>query len=276
MYKTLLVPVDGRSRSARSMEFAGKLAGAFDAHVVGLYVKPSAYVPSTARGDGETERMRELQLKMIARLSAEARAQFEAGVKAAGIAQPEWRTADGDPAEAVALHARYADLVVVNQTDPGSDDKSHFADRVLLSVGRPVLVVPYTGELKAGAEHVLVCWNAGREAARAVSDALPFLQRARKVTILSLNPRAGAGEHGEAPGADVALYLARHGVRAETSLAVAKDVDAGNMLLSRAFDLSADLLVMGAYGHSRLRELVLGGATRTVLSSMTLPVLMSH
>jgi len=147
---------------------------------------------------------------------------------------------------------------------------------VMLSVGRPVLVGPYVGEFKALAEHVLLCWNAAREAARALTDALPLLQRAKKVTILSANPEQTPSGHGEAPGSDIALYLARHGVRAEASRAVSKEVDIGSLILSRAFDVGADMIVMGAYGHSRVREIVLGGATRTVLASMTVPVLMSH
>jgi nucleotide-binding universal stress UspA family protein len=143
-------------------------------------------------------------------------------------------------------------------------------------VGRPVLVVPYVGELKDVAQNVMVCWSATREAARAVTDALPLLQRAQKVTVLSANPRGSAQGHGESPGSDIALYLARHGVRAEASRTAAQDVDVGNLILSCAFDAGAGLIVMGAYGHSRVREIVLGGTTRTVLSSMTGPVLLSH
>lgn len=276
MYKTLLVPVDGRSRSARSLEMAAKLASAFDAHVVGLFVKPSSYVPSYVAGEGEADTMRTLMRKRIDALAQEARAQFDAGVKAGGVARPEWRLAEGPDVEAVTLHARYADLVVVNQTDPAAEDKAHFADRMLLSVGRPVLAVPYVGEFKADAHSIMVCWSATREAARAVSDALPLLQRARKVTVLSVNPERSPQGHGESPGSDIALFLARHGVRAETSHTAAKDVDVGNLILSRAYDMGADLIVMGAYGHLRMQEIILGGATRTVLASMTMPVLMSH
>ena len=276
MYKTLLVPVDGRSRSARSLGMAAKLASAFDAHVVGLFVKPSAHVPSYALAEGESETMRALMRERVDALAQEARAQFDAGVKAGGIARHEWRVAEGDAAETVALHARYADLVVVNQTDPAAEEKAHFADQLLMSVSRPVLIAPYVGEIAGAAQNIMACWNATPEAARALTDALPRLQRARKVTILSIKPRGSPQGHGESAGSDIALFLARHGVRAEASSAAAADVDVGNLILSRAFDLGADLIVMGAYGHSRLREMVLGGATRTLLASMTVPVLMSH
>lgn len=274
MFKTLLVAVDPRPRSLRSLEIAGRIANQWDSHVVGLYVKPPMYLPAGLEAGAET--LAELQRKTLTELVSEARARFDAGVKAAGITRSEFRTAEGDIAEAVALHARYADLVIVNQTDPEADVRAHFADAVLMWVGRPVLVVPYTGEFNTLGERILVAWNASREAARAVTDALPFLQRAQQVVVLSIAGKRTADAFGGTPGADVAVYLARHGVKTEVAPTVAADVDAGEEILSRAFDHGADLIVMGAYGHSRAREIVLGGATRTVLKSMTVPVLMSH
>ncbi|MEW5881919.1 MAG: universal stress protein [Pseudomonadota bacterium] len=274
MFKTLLVPVDPRPRSLRSLEIAGKIADRWDSHVIGLYVKPSMYLPAGVEAGAET--LAELQRRTLAELVAEARARFDAGVKAAGITRSEFRADEGDIAEVVALHARYADLVIVNQTDPEADTRTNFADAVLMWVGRPVLVVPYTGQFKTLGERVLVAWNASREAARAVTDALPFLQRAQQVVVLSIAGKRTTSEFGGTPGADVAVYLARHGVKTEVAPTVAADVDAGEEILSRAFDYGADLIVMGAYGHSRAREIVLGGATRTVLKSMTVPVLMSH
>jgi nucleotide-binding universal stress UspA family protein len=274
MYKTLLVPVDGRPRSARSLDIAGRIANRWDAHVVGLYVRQPGFVPAWT--EAGTRQLAEMQERINAQLAAEAKAVFDAGVRAAGIERAEWRVDEGPLPETVALHARYADLVVVNQTDPDAPTRSNFADTVIMEVGRPVLIVPYTGEFKTLGDNVLVCWNAGREAARAVTDALPFLQGAKRVTVLSIVDKAPAGALGDVPGADIALYLARHGVKAEAARTVAADVDVGDEILSRAFDYGADLIVMGAYGHSRAREIVLGGATRSILRSMTVPVLMSH
>ena len=276
MYKTLLVPVDGRSRSARSLDLAARIAQTYDSHVVGLFVRPSIYVPSPVRGAAGGELVEEMRRKAAEELTLEARAQFDAAVKAGGIARAEWRTEEGDRADAVALHARYADLVIVNQTDRSAAIATNFADEVLLAAGRPVLLVPYTGEIRSFAQNVMVCWNAGREASRAVTDALPLLQRAKKVTVLSIDGVPSAQGHGALPGSDIALYLARHGIKAEASRTASGGVDAGNIILSRAFDAGADLIVMGAYGHSRVREIVFGGATRTLLHSMTVPVLMSH
>lgn len=276
MYKTLLVPVDGRARSARSMEAAGKLAAQWDAHVVGLYVQPPSQIPSYARAEGGAVQLDEVYAKAVAEMTAQARARFDEGVKASGIARAEWRVGRGDPAAVMALHARYADLVLVNQTDPEDERRTGFADAILLSVGRPVLLLPYAGDAAVKADNVLVCWDAGREAARAVTDALPLLRRAKRVTVLSVDSRASAGGHGEQPGADIALYLSRHGIKAEAARTTSGGIDPGSVILSRAFDYGTDLIVMGAYGHSRVREVLLGGATRTILQQMTVPVLMSH
>jgi len=121
---------------------------------------------------------------------------------------------------------------------------------------------------------VLVAWNGSREATRAVHDALPLLRRAEKVTVLSIDPDEDAEPR--LPGADVSLHLARHGVTAQAATIAGTDVAVGDLLLSYAADHDIDLIVMGAYGHTRLREVVLGGATRTLLRHMTVPVLMSH
>jgi nucleotide-binding universal stress UspA family protein len=276
MYKTLLVPVDERQRSARSIELAGRLAREFDSHVVGLFVQPSPYIPGVAHLEGSRKLAEDLREKLVREPTQRAKAQFDACVRAAGIARAEWRTADGDRADELALHARYADLVIINQTDPQDVDASHFASAVLMSLGRPALLLPFVGEFSSVGNDVLVAWNATREAARAVTDALPLLRRARRVVVMAVDARPSLEGHGESPGADIAVFLARHGVKAEVAPIVSAGVDAGTVILSRAHDQGADLIVMGAYGHSRVRQIMLGGATRTVLHSMTLPVLMSH
>ena len=176
------------------------------------------------------------------------------------------------------MQARYADLVIVGQADP--DDVSmtpaDLPEAVALATGRPMLVVPHIGVNTRPGQIVMLCWNASRESARAASDALPFLTRAQKVILLAVEPKPSAFGHGEEPGADAAAWLARHGVDVTVQRDVADDDDIGNVILSRAADYGVDLIVMGLYGHSRLREMVLGGASRTLLSSMTVPVLMGH
>ena len=181
-------------------------------------------------------------------------------------------------ADAVATSARYVDLAILGQHDPDDalSNPRYLPEEVVLGGGRPVLILPYIGPARTFGERVIVAWDASREAARAVNDALPLLRQARQVGVVSVNPRPWPFGHGEEPGADIGLHLARHGVKVEVQRIEAKDVDPANAILSHVADQSADLLVMGAYGHSRLREFVLGGVTRTILAEMTVPVLMSH
>ncbi len=175
------------------------------------------------------------------------------------------------------LHARHADIAILGQNDPDHPPVApHLSESVLLGAGRPVIVVPYAGSFDTVCGTVLVAWNTTREAARALNDAMPILARAKKVTVLSINPPSGEMGRPVWPGADISLHLARHGATAEASSTVSGDIDAGNTILSRAADFGADLIVMGGYGHSRQREFLLGGVTRTLLQHMTVPVLMSH
>lgn len=179
----------------------------------------------------------------------------------------EWRPITG--LKELALHARYADLTIVGQASPGTSD--HVTE-TLMRVGRPILAVPRHGRYPRIGQRVLVAWNASREATRAVFDSLPLLAGAANVTVMTMD----AADEDRVPGADIGLTLARHGIKVDVVHSTLGDIDAGNALLSRAADQGADLLVMGAFGHSPLREKVLGGATRHILDHMTVPVLLSH
>jgi len=179
----------------------------------------------------------------------------------------------------VALHARYADLAILGQHDPDDATVSSATEApatALLSSGRPVLVIPYIGAVPTLGQTVLVGWKSGREAARAVNDALPLLRQAQSVTVLAINPEEGIGGDGDVPAADIALHLARHGVKAAAAHTVAKEVPEGDVLLNHADEIGADLIVAGGYGHTRLREFAFGGVTRTLLTTMTVPVFLSH
>jgi nucleotide-binding universal stress UspA family protein len=191
----------------------------------------------------------------------------------------EFRIPEGDPIDAAIGEMRCADLAIMGQPDP-EDDQAGFgrrlAENVALSSGGPVLLVPYaTARAQPGA-NVLVAWDGGREAARAVRDALPLLGGAKRVTVVSAGVRRTAVDDMQRSHERLAAYLAANAVEAQFKrLEVAKH-ETGEAVLSQAADLGADLIVMGAYGHARVRELVLGGVTRTMLESMTVPVLMSH
>lgn len=275
-YKTILVHYDAGKTAPVRLETAIGVAGVSGAHVACLYALSVYPTPSHAAEAGAlfVEARERAQTEML----RAARTGYDECLRRTGFDKAEWRTSEANALDAVALHARYADLVVVGQKNPEwpSGVGKDFERNLPLAAGRPVLVVPYAFERRPVGRRVLVAWNASREAARAVSDALPLLKRASHVHVIAFRPEKSGAAHGEEPGADIALYLARHGVKVTVSRHDAPDVDVGNQLLSRAFDLSADLIVMGAWGHSRLRELVLGGVTRTLLDSMTVPVLMAH
>jgi nucleotide-binding universal stress UspA family protein len=279
-YKDLLVVLDSAADTQGRIALAVALAGRFAAHLVGLYPIPSPDLPrSTGYADLAALEPVYREWRERALEQAEAtREAFEHAARLRGISA-EWRGAaegwEADPA----LHARYADLAILGQRDPDNDEMALSRPRpegVTLASGRPILVVPYAGKFETAGRCVLVAWNASREAARAIADAVPLLAAADAVTVLAVDPQPGPDGHGDLPGADIALHLARHGVKAQVERTVSADVPIGELLLSRAADLGADLLVMGAYGHSRARELLLGGATRSILASMTIPVLMSH
>ena len=277
-YRTILVHLDAGKAVGARLDIALALAQKFDAHVVGLYALTVVPAPTWAMSAaGGT--LVEARAKSEAELRQGARAVWEAAVRRSGWGKTEWRSSDADVLQAMTLHARYADLLVIGQNDPGEETSgvsSDFQQRLPLLAGRPVLAVPYAREKRPVGDNVLVAWNASREATRAVTDALPMLRAAGQVHVAAFNPGRPGGAHGDVPGADIALYLSRHGVKVSVSQYQAADIDVGNDLLSRAADLDADLIVMGAYGHSRFAELMLGGVTRTLLESMTVPVLLSH
>lgn len=275
-YKTILVHLDGRGRSTERLDFAFGVAATFEAHLVGLYAPGVPRIPSYALAEAGPA-VRELVERRRAESMHQAEKAFRDASARRGDAGAEWRISEADPAVAVALSARYADLVIVAQAEPQDEvGVRYLAEEFVLSADRPVLYLPYAGRFATIGERVMIAWDAGREAARAVSDALPLLRRANAVEVAVFDPERRRREHGEQPGADVSLYLARHGVKVSVTQQSGADFDVGAQVLSRAADTAADLIVMGAYGHSRLRELVLGGVTRTILESMTVPVLMSH
>lgn len=274
----ILVHLDQSSRAQARLDIAASLARQHGAHLTALQVIDVA-IPVMAMADGGgggaviaelMEQMRQAALAAGVKLKAA----FEATLAREGI-MGEWRQVEGTTPENLALHGRYADLLVLGQDDPESDSAG-LLETVLFDSGRPVLAIPFAGNFKSIGKRVLIGWNASREATRALHDALPLIAKADTATVFLANPKRGLGAHGEEPGADIARHLARHGLKVEVAKAVADDVADSALLLNHASDMGADLLVMGAYGHSRLREFILGGVTRSLLREMTIPVLLSH
>jgi nucleotide-binding universal stress UspA family protein len=276
-YKDLLVHVDDTRACAGRIKAAVELAVAHEAHLTGIYVigepPPSSLVsgympPDTLIMLQQRARERaEAALTRFADLAKRSQISFESQID---------RVLYTAMADAIATNVRYADLAILGQADPEEGEApSSLPEEVTLSSGRPSLVIPYIGPAATLGQRVSVAWNASPEAARALNDALPILERAQAVDVVMVNSNDEPA-HGEQPGADIALHLARHGIKVEVQRIETRDLDPANAILSHVADRGSDLLVMGAYGHSRLRELVLGGVTRTILREMTVPVLIAH
>jgi nucleotide-binding universal stress UspA family protein len=277
-YKNLLVHVDDTKACAARMQAAVELAIAYEAHLSGVYVITEP-PPETFESSYLLPEMRE-RLQAGARERADAAlARFTEVAKRNQISFESRidRVLYTAMAGALATNARYADVAILGQADPDDDGvPRNLPEEVTLASGRPSLVIPYIGPAATLGQRVTVAWDASREAARAVNDALPVLRRAQVVNVVSVNPGDKPFGHGEQPGADIALHLARHGIKVEVQRIESREVDVPNIILSHIADQSSDLLVMGAYGHSKLRELILGGVTRTILHDMTVPVFMAH
>ena len=277
-YKTIVVHVDHSGHAPQRIRIAAELALRDNAHLTGVAMTGISRYLLGSDSVNPQEPMLLTHFDYLREQAGGALEQFEQIVRQMGVLSWEKRLVDDEPAGGISLEARYADLVVVSQTDndevlPGV--MSDFPEYVVMNSGRPVLIVPYAGEFTHVGKKVLAAWDGSMEASRAITGAMPFLRQAQEVKVVVFNTEEQVNVHGEQPGADIALYLARHGVKVDV-LQETTEQDSGNALLSLAADTLADLLVMGCYAHSRFREILLGGASRTVLESMTLPVLMAH
>lgn len=275
-YKTILVHCDAGPKVGRRLAVAVELARRNAAHLIGVAVRQPFVTPAFAEGITPMDSLYTAYETTAKADEGIAAAAFAAAVKSAGLST-DWVVAEGYAEEQLPVRARYADLLVLGQSDPDAETRTPpvAPESVVLASGRPALVVPHVGVSSPPGHRILLCWSATRESARAATEALPLLRQAVKVIVLIVDrdhPPAGAGE----PGADIKTWLARHGIDALVQHDVAVDSDVGGVILSRAADNSADLIVMGLYGHSRLRQMVLGGVSRTMLASMTVPVLMAH
>jgi nucleotide-binding universal stress UspA family protein len=268
--KKIAVHVEGGAQDTRVLRLAGALAARFGAAIEAVFAMVPAYIPATIAAIS-TPQIIEAQRAIYLKRAETAKKTL------ASTMMPQqgavWTQVEAQVADAIVARGRYADLTVLGQPEE-TDVAAEYdvpAD-VAMSLGRPILMVPYAGSFSDAGKRVLVAWNGTRESARALSDALPFLADASEITILAVNPRAQT----EAMEADLEAWLAAHGLAGKTRAAHTNEIGVADVLLSAAADASADLLVMGAYGRSRLRELILGGVTHDIFRRMTIPVLMSH
>lgn len=278
-YKTVLVSLNDLERNEALLASAAELARNFDAHLQGLYVIPAVEIyagmdygmPVVFEGNRETCQKSEKSVRNL----------FESLAQVAGI-RSDFVVVDSitpSITDDVIDYARRSDIAIINQPpeDAGlSVTARAFVEKILLSTGRPTLVLPRKGGTSAIADLVIIGWSGRRESARAAFDSVPLLTRAKEVRVVWVDPEREHPRPGNLPGADLATALSRHGVNAAIEPLATGGREAGEALLTKISDSGANLLVMGAYGHSRLSELILGGATRSVLSGMDCPVLFSH
>jgi nucleotide-binding universal stress UspA family protein len=272
-YKSILVHVDQSRHCAARIRIAAELARQQEAHLIG-----SAMTGISRFIQNEGAAFVASHISTFRDRALNSLEQFTGIAESVGVLSHEQRFVDDETEAGLALQARYSDLVVVSQTDLEEIDNSFITDLpeyVMLNSARPVLIIPAWGEFRHVGRRVLVAWDGSLEATRAITAALPMLKHADSVTVALFNSDKRFGTHGEQPGADIALYLARHGVKVEVTQENTRS-DVGNAILSLAADKSSDLLVMGGYGHTRFREVLLGGVTMTILKTMTVPVLMAH
>jgi len=256
--------------------FAVSIASAFGSHVLGVAFAYEPIIPGTVMGGIPPEFIESQRAESDKRARAAA-SRFEQAAKQAGVSV-ESRVISASisgAADQLGRLGRRFDLVVVGQPEREKAVPDEVVDEgVLFDSGRPVIFVPFIQRGGLKLDRVMLCWDGSRAATRAIADALPFLRKAKQVEIVMV--ANGRSKSDEIPGADLGQHLARHGLKVEVKRITSPDIDVASTILSYAADSSADMIVMGGYGHSRLREFILGGVTRGLLESMTVPALMSH
>jgi nucleotide-binding universal stress UspA family protein len=279
--KSLLVHLNDERRLPAVMQTAISVATSQDAHLQGLVLLPPAMIVATAEDVVDVSAFhRERYLAEVARMKAA----FTSALEGSGVSA-SWHEVDcrterpfADAGSVAVDFAHCADLVIAAAGDPSwpLSDILDLEVRLVMESGRPVLIVPQKTLPQTLGKRIVLAWNGRREAARAAFDALPFLLAAESVTVLTINPQDDLDTAGDVPAADICAALARHGVHCAASQSTTHGENVGRTLLAAVKRQGADMLVMGCYGHSRLRELVLGGASRHIFDHIDVPVLMAH
>ena len=275
MIKDLVANLSGAAPQDFAADYAVSVAKAFGAHVAGIAFVYDPVIPDTVLGGIPTDLI-EVQREEHTKAANAAVSRFEAAAKKAAVAATT-RVIDGSLAGAATTFGRIArrfDISVVGQANPERGAAEELMiEGALFESGRPLIVVPYIQKQGLKLDRVILSLDGGRMAARAIADAMPLLARAKAVDLVIVTER---GKNEEITGATMSEHLARHGVAAAVKRIAKGDIAVQDAILDYVADSGADLIVMGGYGHSRLREFILGGVTRSILKSMTVPVLMSH
>jgi nucleotide-binding universal stress UspA family protein len=277
-YKSILVHVDQTAQSRERTRLAAAIAEDEQAQLIGTAMTGISHLIFEEVAFNQHDPAFDHHLKKLRTYAEQSLENFTALVKETRVTSVETRLMDDDAFTGMTQQARYADLVVVGQFDPACGVPGVMADfpeSVVMNSVRPVLIMPHTHKFIGLPKKIAVAWDASMTATRAIINALPLLKRSSRTDIVIFNPTVTPETHGEQPGADIALYLSRHGIDVNV-LCRDTRINEGEALLSYCADENMDLIVMGGYGHTRFREMVLGGATREILLSMTIPVLMTH
>jgi nucleotide-binding universal stress UspA family protein len=277
MIKDIVVHLEHDPARDVVRDYAISIAELFEAYLAGVSFGYYASLPSFAFPAFPADVLADILAKDEAAARA-AVARFEEAARRSGISTESRLILHGEAAapEAFSFIERRFDLGIIMQSDPDTGGINDLLlESALFGSGRPMIAVPYIQKRGVKLDLVTCCWDGSRTAARAINDALPFLRKARTVELFIIENEKTRYEK-EVQGVGMASHLARHGVNADVELLPAADIDVGNAILSHVADRSVDMIVMGGYGHSRFREFVLGGTTREILSTMTVPVFMSH
>lgn len=277
-YKTILCVLSNTKNAAHVLNCAIDLARVNGAHLIGLHVEQVAIAPLAAPMAIPDPASIQAMQDAAHQQSSELKAIFDESCRREAISG-EWRNVvsmSGYGSDNTANTLRCADLIVTAQSDPSYASDDSEIEQVLFESGRPVLLVPYIFTEAKPINRVLIGWNGTREAARAVFDALPFLTQAQSVEVFTVDPSNGDDKNKDLAGADIGAALARHGIKVTVATAPSEGLSPATVLENRLSDQSIDLLVIGAYSKSRLREMLFGGVTRTLLDSMTALTLMSR
>ncbi|QDZ29944.1 universal stress protein [Noviherbaspirillum sp. UKPF54] len=275
-YSTIGVYVDDSPQAQSRIALAAHYAVGCGAHLVGVAATGLPAYFHLGGLTGVAAAAAPAYLDQLKEQAYAALGRFARAAGRAGVQSFEKRVIEDDAGAALCLQARYSDLLVIGQHDLSDSLRGQtLTEYVMMNSACPVLIVPAEGTFTLDAPRVLLAWDGGMQAARTVHAAIPLLRQAAQVQVAIFDAEIGPQAHGEEPGADIALFLARHGVKVEVSL-LSSAGDVGGALLAHTAYFGADLIVMGGYGHARFREVLLGGVTRAVLDAMTVPVLMSH
>ncbi|MBT8436704.1 MAG: universal stress protein [Gammaproteobacteria bacterium] len=277
-FKNILIHLDHSSGCSNRLDIAFELARKFDAQLTGLFIVPDYVVPSYVEAQISVDLITDVTEKAVAK-AREKLAGYQKLADDAGISM-QARVVEGQVIPILREHTKYSDLLLLGQDQPDDPDNSSYglADALLFEGACACVVVPHSGKLEAPGKRVLLTWNASRESARALREAMPFLTRAETVVVLSSEPDDGDSQtaRGHPHAQELDKLLKSHGIESVSSGISDPDISTTDAIIGQAVDMNADMIIMGAYGHARLREIILGGVTRDLLKQSPVPLFLAH